>query len=172
MPDPLHDAIARAIDQPLDGNLFERCAADLLREFYPTLRPVEGGDDAGMDGLGELSDGEPFFLVSTVGKDLLGNLKRNVQSYLDAGGDRCVVVIATTRKVRGQRRFALSRHLQEQFGVRLHDVHDRAVFIGLLQRNSRWRKDLLGLPGEARALTRLPATEAPDTRSAAHWPRR
>ena len=84
MPDLLYDAIARAIDQPLDGHLFEHCAVELLRErYYPTLRPVEGGADAGMDGVGELPNGERFFLVSTVGEDLRGNLDRNVQSHLD-----------------------------------------------------------------------------------------
>jgi len=42
MPDPLYDAIARALEKPLRGDLFERCALDLLRMYYPTLRPVEG----------------------------------------------------------------------------------------------------------------------------------
>jgi hypothetical protein len=161
MPDPLYDAIARAIGQPLDDDLFERCAAELLREFYPTLRPVEGGNDAGMDGLGDLPNGEPFFLVSTVSEDARRNLDRNVQSHLDAGGDRRVVVFATTRKVTGRRRLELSQHLQEQFGVRLADVHDRADFIHLLYRSPQWRRDLLGVAGQARALTRLPATRRP-----------
>jgi hypothetical protein len=66
MPDPLYDAIERAIAEPLNGHLFERCAVDLLREHYPTLGPIDGGNDAGMDGVGELPNGERFFLVSTV----------------------------------------------------------------------------------------------------------
>jgi len=162
MPDLLYDAIARAIGRPLDGDLFERCAVELLRErYYPTLKPVEGGGDAGMDGAGELPNGERFFLVSTVGEDLRGNLDRNVQSHLDAGGDRRVVVFATTRKVTGRRRLELSQHLQERFGVRLAEVHDRGDFIDLLYRSPRWRRDLLGVAGQARALTRLPATRRP-----------
>src|SRR6266508_3708870 len=162
MPDLLYDAIKRAINQPVDGDLFERCAVDLLRDhYYPTLRLVEGGNDAGMDGLGELPNGEPFFLVSTVDKDLRGNLDRNVQSHLTAGGDRRVIVFATTRKVSGRQRLKLSTHLQKKFGFRLADVHDRGDFIYLLYRNSGWRKDLLGVAGLARALTRLPATRRP-----------
>jgi hypothetical protein len=61
MADPLYDAIARAIQEPLDGDLFEQCAAVLLHEYYPTLRPAEGGNDAGMDGVGELPNGERFY---------------------------------------------------------------------------------------------------------------
>lgn len=161
MPDRLYDAIARAIEKPLDGDVFERCAVDLLREYYPKLRPVEGGGDAGMDGVGELPDGERFFLVSTVAKDARSNLDRNVQSHLKAGGDRRVVVFATTRKVSGQRRVELANHLQEQFGFRLAEVYDRADFVQLLNRSPQWRKDLLNVTAQARALTRLPVTRRP-----------
>ena len=162
MPDPIYEAIARAIEGQINWRLFERCAVALLHEnYYPTLRPVEGGSDAGMDGVGELPDGEQFFLVSTVGKDARGNLDRNVQRYLEAGGDRRVVVFATTRPISGKRRLALIRHLRERFGVRLHEVHDRANFIELLYRSPQWRRDLLGVSGQARALTRLPANRRP-----------
>src|SRR5438477_12674684 len=88
MPDRLYEAILTAIDRPLDGYVFERCAVDLLRQHhYPSLRPVEGGNDGGMDGLGELSNGEEFILISTVSDDAGANLRRNIQSYLEAGGD-------------------------------------------------------------------------------------
>ena len=161
MPDRLYDAIASAITKPVGGNLFERCAVDLLREYYPTLRPVEGGNDAGMDGVGELPNGERFFLVATIGEDARGNLARNIQSHLDAGGDRRVVVFATTRKVTGQRRVDLTNYVRDQFGVWLAEVHDRADFVQLLCRNSRWRKDLVGVSAQAKALTRLPASRRP-----------
>lgn len=162
MPDRLYDAIARSICEPLDGTLFERCAVELLRDgYYPKLRPVDGGNDAGMDGLGELSDGECFFLVSTVDEDVRGNLRKNVQSHIDAGGELRTVVLATSREVRGRRRLELQRALLDDFGVRLADVHDRADFIQLLYGNPRWCKDLLEVAGLARALTRLPASRRP-----------
>ena len=161
MPDTLHRAIQEAIARPLDGEKFERCAVDLLREYYPSLRPVEGGNDAGMDGTGELSDGTPFFLVATVQENGRANLERNVRSYISAGGDRRVVVFATSRQVSGRRRLDLDSHLRDQFGVRLAAVHSRADFIDLLYRNAAWRRELLGVPGEARALSRLPATRRP-----------
>ncbi len=162
MPDILFEAIASAIERPLDGNLFERCAVDLLREhYYPTLRPVEGGRDAGMDGVGELLNGERFFLVATVSDDARANLDRNVESHLTAGGDRRAVVFATTRKISGQRRVELARHLLEQYDVRLIEVHDRGDFVHLLYRNPTWRKDLLGVSAQAKALSRLPANRRP-----------
>ena len=148
----MYEAIASAIEKPLKWDGFERCAVELLREaYYPNLRPVEGGNDAGKDGVGELGNGERFFLVSTVGKDARGNLVGNIQSHLKAGGDQRVIVFATTRAVSGQRRAALTSQLREEFDVRLHDVHDRADFIQLLYHSSKWRKDLLGVPGQARA---------------------
>ena len=161
MPETLHDAILKALAQPLDGTTFERCAADLLREDYPSLRPVGGGNDAGMDGVGELPDGTPFFLVATVQQDARGNLERNVQSHIDAGGERRAVVFATSRTITGQRRLELGRILRDGFDVRLAAVHDRADFAARLYRDPRWRQELLGLPGEARALSRLPATRRP-----------
>ena len=45
-----------------------------------------------MDGVGELPDGTPFFLVATVQQDARGNLERNVKSHIDAGGGRRAVV--------------------------------------------------------------------------------
>ena len=161
MPDTLYRAIKEAIARPLDGETFERCAVDLLTEYYPSLRPVEGGNDAGMDGIGELSDGTPFFLVATAQRDVRANLERSVESHIDAGGDLRVAVFATSRPVSGRRWVELDHHLREQFGVRLAAVHDRANFIALLYRSASWRRKLLGVPGQARALSRLPATRRP-----------
>ena len=161
MPDTLYRAIEEAIARPLDGETFERCAVDLLTEYYPSLLPVEGGNDAGMDGIGELADGTPFFLAATVQKDARSNLENNVGSYMSAGGDRRVVVFATSRRVSGRRRLQLVQHLRDQFGVHLAAIHDRGDFIALLYRNAVWRQELLGVPGEARALSRLPATRRP-----------
>ena len=161
MPDTLDRAIRDAIERPLDGTTFERCAVDLLREVYPSLRPVEGGNDAGMDGVGELPDGTPFFLVATVQRDARGNLERNVKSHIDAGGTRRAVVFATSRPITGQREVALDNHLRDRFGVRLVMIHGRADFIARLYRNAHWRRELLGVLGEARALSRYPATRRP-----------
>lgn len=80
MPDRLYDAIVAALTKPLDDVAFERCAIELLSPTYPGLVAVEGGNDAGMDGRGELPNGERFILITTTGKDARANLDRNIDS--------------------------------------------------------------------------------------------
>ena len=111
-----------------------------------------------MDGVGELPDGTPFFLVATVQQAGRANLERNVKSHIDAGGERRAVVFATTRSISGRIQIELANRLRDQFDVRLAEVHDRADFVARLYRNAAWRRELLGIPGAARALSRLPAT--------------
>jgi len=60
--------------QEVDGDEFERCAVDLLRDTYPNLRPLAGSDDAGQDGLFDLPDGRGGFPVSTTERDHRKNL--------------------------------------------------------------------------------------------------
>ena len=161
MPDTLYCAIGEALAQPLDGTKFERCAVDLLTQYHPNLRPVGGVNDAGMDGIGDLLDGTPFFLVATTQQDARANLERNVKSHIDAGGKLRAVVFATTRPVSGRARLKLRDHLFDRFRVHLAAVYDRADFIALLYKCAAWRRELLGVSGEARALSRLPATRRP-----------
>ena len=156
MSDRLYDAIKQAIDGEVNANDFERCAVDLLRDYYPNTRPLSGGNDAGQDGLFELPDGRRGFIVSTTDGDYAGNLRKSVTSHLKSGGERRVVVLATTKRVSGQMRERLKRELDKDFGFTLHDVHDQGEFIDLLYRNSQWRRDLLGVSGVAGALTRIP----------------
>ncbi|HEX8395673.1 MAG TPA: hypothetical protein VF665_25195, partial [Longimicrobium sp.] len=64
--DPFYREIVARLndsDNRLDPELFERCAADLLRGLYPGLVPVRGGTDAGMDGAVADGGGLPFPLV-------------------------------------------------------------------------------------------------------------
>jgi hypothetical protein len=60
--DPLYQQILQALGGDLDEDLFEACAADLLRESCPSLAPMTGGDDAGYDGAIGTSAG-PFPLL-------------------------------------------------------------------------------------------------------------
>jgi len=48
--DPLYQKIIDGLQRPLDGELFEQCAVDLLRKYEPGLVPIRGGSDMGMDG--------------------------------------------------------------------------------------------------------------------------
>jgi len=97
--DPFYRQIIDGLNQRLDPELFERCAAALLRHIYPGLVPVRGGDDAGMDGAIADGDGMPIPLISSTGKAVLANVKRSLNSYLKKGGMRRNVIVATSREL-------------------------------------------------------------------------
>jgi hypothetical protein len=86
---PLYRDILSGLDGRLDPELFEQCSIDLLRrEAFPTLVPIRGGSDAGMDGAIADGEGLPYPLVCTTGTDVIGNLTRSLDSYLADGGSR------------------------------------------------------------------------------------
>ena len=57
--DSFYAEIWTRLGQPLDPDLFERCVCDLLRAEHPTLVPVRGGSDSGMDGAIEMAKAPP-----------------------------------------------------------------------------------------------------------------
>ena len=153
--DPLYRAIKSRLGERLGPERFERCAVELLRDVYPGLVPIPGGDDGGMDGA--ISIGEPAAipLVVTAGKDVLGNLKRNLDSYLSTGGLARQAVLATSQPLTPTKRRNLEKRAREK-GFTLRNIHDRADLIGRLYRSPSWRLELLGLLGHPPALSALP----------------
>lgn len=160
MADPLYRDIERGLREKIDGDLFEQCAADLLRQIYPGLVPVRGGGDAGMDGA--ISDGDepPLPLICTTEENVIGNLRRSIASYLSAGGTRRAVVIATSRDLSPRRR----RNLEEaanQLGFTVRQIHAQDAFTELLYHSPRWCRELLGLTGDPPALSVYPLSSRP-----------
>lgn len=153
--DPLYRSIEKGLSERLDPDLFERCAVELLREVYPGIVPITGGDDGGMDGAISTGPGEPVPLVTTTGKDVLGNLKGSLESYLRVRGRAREAVLATSQALRGRRRRNLVKRARE-LGFTLRNIHERSDFVGRLYRNPTWRKQLLGLTGDPPALSALP----------------
>ena len=159
--DPLYRSIEKGLDERLDPGLFERCAVELLREVYPGLVPVTGGDDGGMDGAisfyaGETRPrGEPIPLIVTTAKNVLANLKRNLDSYRSTGGSARQAVLATSQALTPLKRRNLEKRAKE-LRFTLRNIHDRDDFVGRLYRNPVWRKELLGLTGDLPALSALP----------------
>src|SRR3990172_9230002 len=95
--DPFYRQIIERLNGALDPELFEQCAADLLRVIYPGLTPMRGGSDSGMDGAIADGLGEPFPLVTTTTDNVIGNLTHNLNTYIRDGGTRRRVVLATSR---------------------------------------------------------------------------
>ncbi|WP_420461826.1 hypothetical protein [Candidatus Palauibacter sp.] len=162
MRDPLYRQIEQRLGERLDPHLFERCAVELLREVYPGLVPVTGGDDGGMDGAIPDEDGDALPLIATTAaKDkVLGNVTRNLESYRRAGGSATEAVVATSRELTPRKRRNLEARAR-QLGFTLRNIHDRDDFTGRLYRNSKWRLELLGLPGTPPALSAIPRLVGP-----------
>ena len=156
----VRDSLYRAIEEGLGGRLnpemFERCAVDLLREVYPGLVPIRGGDDGGMDGaIADSRGAAPIPLVVTTAGSVIGNLTGNLESYRGGGGSASEAVLATSRPLTGRQRRNLEKRAGE-FGIALRQIHDRADFVGRLYRNPAWRRELLGLTGDPPALSAFP----------------
>lgn len=44
------DIVNKLENLKLDGNLFENCITDIFKALYPTISPIPGGSDGGLDG--------------------------------------------------------------------------------------------------------------------------
>ncbi|WP_420635321.1 hypothetical protein [Candidatus Palauibacter sp.] len=160
MRDPLYRKIEQRLGERLDPHLFERCAVELLRDVYPGLAPVTGGDDAGMDGATGNAAGEPLPLIVTTAANVLGNLTGSLESYRRTRGRAMEAALATSRALTPRKRRNLEARARE-LGFTLRNIHDRDDFTGRLYRNSKWRLELLGLPGDPPALSALPRSVGP-----------
>ena len=158
--DPLYRKIEERLGGRLDPVLFERCAVDLLRDVYPGLTPVAGGGDAGMDGAIPDATGEPLPLIVTTAKNVIGNLTSSLESYGHSGGSTTEAVAATSQPLSAQRRRNLETRAKE-LGFTLRNIHARDDLAKRLYRDSKWRLELLGLPGDPPALSALPRFVGP-----------
>ncbi len=159
--DPFHRQILAALEEKrFDPQVFERCMADLLRDTFPGLVPVPGGSDAGMDGAIGDGQGEPFPLVCTTAKDVIGNLTRSLESYVGSGGRRRDVVLATSRVLTPLRRRNLRQRAREK-GFTLCQIVEQRGVADRLYHSPRWYRELLGLMGTPSALSAVPASRRP-----------
>lgn len=153
--DPFHQQVLDALGRHLDHQVFEACMADLLRNVFPGLVPVPGGNDAGMDGAVADGKGEPYPLVCTTREDVAGNLKDNLEAFLERGLSSRKVALATSRDLTPPKTRALFR-LARQKGFELLQVFERSALAFELYRNTAWCKRLLGLTGAPSALSVVP----------------
>ncbi|MFC1958352.1 hypothetical protein ACFLV6_00295 [Chloroflexota bacterium] len=128
--DPFYQDIITRLTGKLDPELFEQCAADLLRDTYPGLVPIRGGNDAGMDGAVADMAGVAFPLVSTTQEDVIGNLTQSLKSYVKDGGLRRKVILATSQSLTPKRRRNLESRASE-LGFELTNVHSQEAFADL-----------------------------------------
>jgi hypothetical protein len=158
--DPLYWQIRCALRELKDGNAFELCACDLLRQVYPSLAPREGGDDAGLDGLIANEDKSSIQLICTTGQDVLGNLSGSIEANLKKGGKSHACILATSQRLTNSKKRALEERAKE-LGRPLIQIYDQAAMAQRLYRDARWLKDLLGLTGDPPPLSLFPITTRP-----------
>lgn len=155
--DPFYSQILERLVTRLDGDTFEVCASSLLRKDFPTLVPVRGGTDSGMDGT---TDSSGPFLVCTTSEEAIRNLTKSLKSYLKSGGSRRSALLATSRELTQKKRANLEGRALS-LGFHLIHIYDREAIAERLYHEPRWCKELLGLTGRPSALTVIPRTERP-----------
>jgi transcriptional regulator with XRE-family HTH domain len=149
--DPHHRAILDALNRRVDSEVFELCAADLLREQLPTLVPVRGGGDDGFDGAFVVGD-VVCPLITTTSQDFKGNLQRNLRRVLKTGNRPTVAAFATCRRVTPKQRAALANTAAD-IGVPCLHLYEQDWFARALYRNPSWCKKLLDITGRPSALS-------------------
>src|SRR5436305_8481264 len=159
-PDPFYEEILAGLNGPLDRDLFEACMTDLLRDTFPSLVPVRGGKDSGMDGAIADGEGEPYPLVATTAKDVKRNLTRSLDSLLKRKRPRRKVVLATSQALTPERQHKLKDLAQEK-GFTLVGLIEQSGVADRLRENGYWRERLLGLTGEPSTLSVVPASRRP-----------
>jgi hypothetical protein len=160
MQDPFYRQIIEGLNGRLDPDEFELCAGDLLRDAFPTLVPVRGGADFGMDGAVADGNGTAYPLVCTTSSDVAGNLRTSLTSYVNGRGTRRRAVVATSQELTQTKRRNLNT-IAGEFGFELVQVVTQAAIALRLYRDSAWCLRLLGLTGRPCALSTIPETTRP-----------
>lgn len=160
MKDELHQQILERLSGTLDGDTFEAAAVDLLQPIYPTLTPIKGGGDDGQDGYFFNINGASGPLVCTTGKDVSGNLRKNLQKYKTEGRKGRSVISVTSQALTTQRNKYLYKVAEEE-GFTLLQVHEQSDIALRLYRNGEWLKKLLNLESKQQALSVNPVTPRP-----------
>lgn len=159
--DPHHRAILDALNGRLDPDVFELCAAELLRVDWPGLVPIRGGQDDGFDGA--VADGrsqEPFPLVVTTGTELVRNLRASLDSAQRKGWNPQRLLFATSQRITAGVRRKLFAAAGDR-RVLLAQSYDQDWFASRLYHEPRWSKRLLGVTGRPRALSVFPVSQRP-----------
>ena len=145
--DPLYREILERLNGELHEEAFERCAQDLLRDIYPTLVPIRGGRDGGMDGVTADAGDQQLVLIATAGDRVKRNLESSLNSIL--GNDNLCrrVIIATSRKMSPEKQQDL-RDTAKTLGFQLVQIHEQAAMADLLYASPKWCKELLDITGE------------------------
>lgn len=159
--DTLLQKITEALGGDLNPKVFEACVSELISMDFPGAVPVPGGQDGGMDGAVPDLEGEAYPIVTTTQEDVIGNFTKSIESYLSRGGKRRKVILATSQVLTPVKRTNIENRAIE-YGFTLVNIYQRQSLAEKLYRNSRWRKELLGITGNPPALSKIPLISRAD----------
>jgi hypothetical protein len=158
--DPFYRHIIARLDGDLDTDAFEQCSQDLLRTIYPTLVPIRGGNDSGMDGVTANLDGPPIVLVSTTGERVKRNLEESLDSMVSRGIPFRKIISATSRKLTPEEQKELRKTAKDR-KFKLVQIYERAGMANLLYQSPKWCRELLDLTGDPPPLSIIPRSLRP-----------
>ena len=140
--DPLYEKILDRLGKVSDDQVFEACVCDLLRPEWPTLVPVPGGNDAGVDGAW-VDEGGRGIVIATTGDNVIGNVTKNLESHLKKGVKGKQVIVATSKSLSPERCRNIEKKIEELGFESAHHPYAQQAIADRLYRNSRWLKELL-----------------------------
>ena len=156
--DPFYRKIEECLNGDLDHDLFEECVVDLIRRHDDYFAvPILGGQDGGMDGAVADGEGEPYPIITTCGKDVIGNMTRNLERYICEDGKRRKCIVATSQSLTSRKRKNLRERAYE-FEFTLVQILDQSAIAARLYHDPKWCKELLQLTGSPSALSVIPKT--------------
>lgn len=156
--DPHYKAILEGLaSSGLDAAKFEHFASDVLRDEWPNLVCMPGGNDRGQDGAAVTREGDPVRLVCTTSRDVIGNLTGSL-GQMDPEITR--VILATSQSLTHAQRRNVEQRARER-GRTLLQIYAGEAFADRLFANSRWSRELLGIDGRPAALSALPRSARP-----------
>ena len=113
-----------------------------------------------MDGAVADGRGYPFPLITTISPDVIGNLTKNLKSYIKEKGKRRDAILATTQDLSAKQRRNLEKRAKE-LGFVLLQTYDQNAFADRLYNSPRWCLELLGLTGIPSPLSSVPLSARP-----------
>lgn len=158
MIDPLYAKIIAGLEGLSDGDKFEACANSLLRDKYPHLTWIKGGNDAGFDGTQVDAKGKRAQLVTTTQDDVIGNVTNSLNRAKEENRPSDIVIVATSRALSPERKRNIEDRIRE-FGKEPYPIEDQSPLAELIYHSPRWRVELLGIPGRPPALTLFPVSD-------------
>ena len=152
--DPLREKILNIASRCPLSPTFRACVCDLLRSEWPTLVPVPGGSDTGVDGAWADSQGRGI-VITTTGRNVIANVTKNLKCHIKNGRRTGQVLSRRVGSLSASMPKHRAAHCRPRFPVCPLPLYAQAI-ADRLYHNTQWLKTLLSLSGLATVLSTIP----------------